>query len=763
MRGKHDMALSEAALPKSGPSASSGGWTTDATAVMKALRRSWPLVAATIILCAGAALLHAKTQPRIYEASTLVEITPQPVQPLGDKGGQSLDMGAGVYWDTQEYYQTEYRIVTSDRVLGTVARDLSLTSDYDFLGLKSPPGAPTSIETVTAILRGRTSVDPVKNSRLFHIKVEDTDPKRARRLSDAIAASFIDQNLQTAINSSSEAVVWLNGQLDHVKRELDLNENALYGFKQSNDLPSTSINEASNMLRLEMQEYNTALTRTRTRKQEILARHSELSRINADNPDDVPASELLSNSYLQTLRAQYQQLVKDRAGLVGEGKGANHPLVKSITERLEHTKTQLLDEIRNVQSGVERDLAVIQHQEAGEEGLFEDSRRRAVELNMKEIEYHRLDRTRDENEKLFELLNNKMKEADLARMMRVNNIRIVDPAEDPGGPVRPRILVNVGIGVLAGLILGLGLMWTREVLDNSVKTPQDLEEQLGVTFLGLLPEMAADGAKTGRRRRHGRTSLPPAANGSNHVELVVHEHPLSGVAEAARSIRTNLMFMNPDHPYRRLLVSSAAPMEGKTTVACSIAIALAQGGQRVCILDCDLRRPRIHRIFDRIGDAGVTNVIVGEATVDEVAKPTPIQNLWAVPAGPVPPNPADMFHSAKFRAFLDELSERFDRIVIDSPPVAAVTDSAVMSTLVDGTVFVVRASKTSKHLARQGLRILRDVDARVVGAVLNAVDLSNRAYGYYQYYYYKGDGYRPLSTRDDRDARSSGSAPAPPN
>jgi polysaccharide biosynthesis transport protein len=244
---------------------------------------------------------------------------------------------------------------------------------------------------------------------------------------------------------------------------------------------------------------------------------------------------------------------------------------------------------------------------------------------------------------------------------------------------------------------------------------------------------------------------------------VVHEAPLSGIAEAARSIRTNLMFMNPDHPYKRLLVSSAAPSEGKTTVACSIAIALAQGGQRVCLVDCDLRRPRLHRIFSRTGEAGVTNVIVGDATVDEVAKPTMVKNLWSVPAGPTPPNPADMLHSERFKKFLADLGDRFDRVVIDSPPVVPVTDSAIISTLVDGTVFVVRAFATSRHLSRQGLRSLRDVDSPVVGVVLNAVNLNRREYNYSYQYYYHREGYASSPAEDDADeAPSVGSAP-PPN
>ena len=417
--------------------------------------------------------------------------------------------------------------------------------------------------------------------------------------------------------------------------------------------------------------------------------------------------------------------------------------------------------MKNIQGAVERDLTILIRQEAGEARLFEAARRQAVELNMKEIEYHRLDRSRDQNEKLFGVLLSRMKEADVARMMKVNNIRIIDNAAVPKGPIRPRPLVNLGIGVLSGLLLGVALSWGREQMDRSLKTPEDVEEKLGVTFLGLLPAFSEDREKLvsgkkprpSRRRRPESSELPP--------ELVVHEAPLSGIAEAARSIRTNLMFMNPDRPYKRLLVSSAAPAEGKTTVACSIAIALAQGGQRVCIVDCDLRRPRLHRIFGRSGDAGVTNVIVGDATVDEVAKPTMIENLWSVPAGPTPPNPADLLHSDRFKNFLSDLSDRFDRIVIDSPPVVPVTDSAIISTLVDGTVFVVRAFATSRHMSRQGLRTLRDVDSPVVGVVLNAVNLSSREYSYSYQYYYHREGYiaDPAARAEEPDDEPSDRPP----
>jgi capsular exopolysaccharide synthesis family protein len=725
---------------------------------VRRLRKHWAPLLASVLIALVLSVLYLHTAQRAYRATTLLEINPHLAQPMGDSASQVLDMGAGIMWDTREYYETQYKIIVSTRVLSTVVRDLALTSDRDFLGPLPRGEQSASVEDAAAILRGRVTVDPVKDSRLARISVEDTDPGRAKRICDGVATAYLAQNLDTALASTSDAVVWLNGQLDHVKQDLEVDEDRLHEFKQNNNLPSTSINEASNMLRVEMQELDTSLTHTRTRRAELEARHAELAKVSQDNPDELPASELLSSPFLQTLRTQYQDALRERNAQLAEGKGENHPSVKRASERMADARGALLREIGNIKGAVERDLSIVRREEDTVSGLFEASRGRAVELNMKEIEYHRLDRSREQDEKLYGLLLQRMKESDLARMMRVNNIRVVDVAEEPRVPVRPRATVAVSVGLLLGLLFGLGVAWIREQLDTSLKTPTDLERELRVTFLGLLPELSQDDDRhpsESRKARRHRAQL-----GEEAPELVVHTRPLSGIAEAARSVRTNLMFMNPDQPYRKLLISSAAPSEGKTTVACSIAIAFAQGGQRVCIVDCDLRRPRLHRIFGRAGDAGVTNVIVGESTVDEVAKPTAVRNLWAIPAGPIPPNPADMLHSDRFKKFIADLGERFDRVIVDSPPVVAVTDSAILSTLVDGTVFVVRAFKTSRHLSAQGLRSLRDVDARVVGAVLNAVNLNRHEYSYYyHYYYYKRNGYRATPVAAIDEAEDAGSSP----
>lgn len=727
-------------------------------ASVRAVRKHWAIVIALVFVCGAASLAYSKTLPKIYESQSLLEFDPDVIKPLGNKADPMV--GWSAIWDTQQYYETQYRIMQSDRVLSAVVRDLSLQNDPNFLGYT--PKTPAPLEATVAALRGRLVIEPVKGSRLVLVKIQDTRPEQARRLSDAVARAYIQQNLDKMVNATGDTVVWLSGQLDHFKQELEQTENSLHEFKKQNDLPSSTLEDLSKMIRLEMQDYDGALTRTRMRRQELAARHAELAKISAETPDQVPASELLSNQFLSGLRSQFQQAQRERAELIAEGKGENHPAVKKADEKIALARSHLLSEIKNIQGAVQRDLSIIERQEGGEATLYENARKKAVELNLKELEFHRLDRMRAQNEKLYAVLLEQMKEADLRRMMNTNNIRMVDNAQEPKDPIAPRVSVNVSIALMVGLIIGLALAIVRELLDNTLKTPEDVEHRLGVTFLGLLPDIVDESALKGAPKQKTRRRVAPSQLAP---ELLVHERPTSGIAEAARSLRTNLMFMNPDEPYKRLLVTSAAPAEGKTTVAVSIAVSLAQGGQKVCIIDCDLRRPRLHRIFDRAGDVGLMNVILGEATVDEVAKPTIVPNLYCIPCGPIPPNSADVVSSDKFRRLLDEISTRFDRVVLDTPPVIAVTDSAIASTLVDGVIFVVRAFKTSVNLCRSGLRTLQDVDAPIAGAVLNAVNLNRHEYNYYHYYYYKREGYAPLaaahspsspSVNDDRPA-------APPN
>jgi capsular exopolysaccharide synthesis family protein len=497
----------------------------------------------------------------------------------------------------------------------------------------------------------------------------------------------------------------------------------------------------------------------RTKREEVSARRDELSKVQPSNPTILPASELLGSSILQDLRRSYIDATRDRDALMKGGKGQNHPDVEAAQARVDASRDAILNEVKNIQGSLDRDLAVMNRQEGGLAGLFETARKRALDLGEQEIEYNRLRRTKENNEKLYSIVLERTKESDLTRMLRVNSIRVLDPPLKPGAPVRPQVPFNIATGIFVGIILGVGAAMGRALIDRSVKTPDDLEKEIGVTFVGLLPSIGEDKlmARYAKRRRRGEPPRPAVVR----PDLIVHDHRMSGVAEAARTIRTNLMFMAPDHPFHTLLVTSAGPSEGKTTVACSIAIAMAQAGQRVVLLDCDLRKPRVHRIFGKDSKVGVTTALLDEDVTDAIIE-TEVPNLSIIPAGPIPPNPAELFHSERFKTFLQQVQARFDKVIIDSSPVVPVTDAVILSTLVDGTLLVVRAFKTTKDLARHALRALHDVGANVTGTVLNAVNLNRGEYKYSQYYYYRRDGYYAEDPADRASSVPSPSAKKPP-
>jgi capsular exopolysaccharide synthesis family protein len=698
-------------------------------------------------------------QTKIFQANSTIQFDPNPPRPLGKDVDMGLDMGVGNYWDNREYYETQYKIIQSMRVAATVAHSLELGRDLAFI--KNKPGTqltpdPIPDEEAAEIVLARLTVTPIKDSRLAYVKFEDANAVRAQRILSTLLDTYIEQNLESALSSTTSALEWLRGQLDKLKIDLESSEMALHDYKLNKNILSVDMDAQSNMLREEMKQLNDVLTSVRTKREELTARRNELQKVEADNPTNLPASELLQSTLLQVLRQRYEDALREQDAALGGGKGVNHPEVKAAVARVASSREALLAEVRNIQGAVERDLTVVTHQEAGLSGLFERAKKQALDLNLLEIEYNRLRRSKDNNEKLYSLVLERTKESDLARMLRVNNIRVVDRPLLPRLPIRPRVLINIGVGAFFGLVLGAMAALMRALLDRTVKTPDDVEQSLGLTFLGLLPSINDSNRGSYYLRRRRRRPTAPITN----RELVVHEHPTSGIAEAARAVRTNLLFMAPDHPYRTLLITSAGPAEGKTTVACCIAIAMAQAGQRVVLVDCDLRRPRLHRVFHKTSEVGVTTSLLNDRDLDEAVQPTDVTNLSVLPAGPLPPNPAELLHSDRFKALLRELAQRFDRVIIDSPPAVAVTDPTVISTLVDGSLLVVRAFATTKELARQGARSLSDVGGKVAGVVLNAVDLDRHEYKY-SYYYYKRDGY--YSDAITTAASPGGASPAPPN
>ncbi|WP_437732320.1 GumC family protein [Sorangium sp. So ce1335] len=741
-----------------------GERTIDLVATWRTVSKHWAIALTTMLFVALSVTFYTLGQKKIYQSTATLQFDPNPPRPLGRGVEAVVDMGSGAYWNNREYYETQYKVMRSMRVALAVVAQLNLHNDVYFLkdlprDAAAPAPMSVSPEEAAELLRERFTVEPVKDSRLAIVRYNDADRERAQRILSMAMDVYIEQNLDDALTSTNSAVDWLRTQLDKLKADLETSETSLHEYKKSNNILDIDFEDKTNLLREEMKQINDALTAVRTRREEFAARSQELAKVDPNNPLELPASELIQSPVLQMLRARHEECVRQRDALIGAGKGENHPEVRAASEQVAANVDALIAEIKNVQGAVNRDLAIVKRQESGLAGLLEGAKKQAFELNSLKIEYDRLRRTKDNTEKLYQLVLERTKESDLQRMMRVNNIRVLDRPNLPLEAIRPRVALNIGLGIVAGLLLGIGAAMARAMLDRTLKTPDEVERELGLPFLGLLPEFDRKDKAEVLPRRARRRGKHAASSG--RPELIVHEQPKSGIAEAARAIRTNLLFMSPDQPYKTLLIASAGPAEGKTTVGCCIAVAMAQAGQRVVLIDCDLRRPRLHAIFDKGPEIGVTSALLDDSVIDdESALKTEVENLHVIPAGPIPPNPAELLHSERFKALLRKLQGRFDRVIIDSPPIGAVTDAAVLSTLVDGTVLVVRASATTHDFARHGIRAMLDVGGKTVGVVLNAADLNRREYGAYRYYGHKQDGYYRAAT--DVAPPGDGDAPPPP-
>lgn len=728
----------------------------DLMSVLRPVRKHWLMTLIVAAFIGVGAAFWTLSQTKIYEASATILFDPNPPRPLGGRVEGVVELGAGQVWDTLEYYETQYQLIRSSRVAKRVVRQLQLHHDAGFvLGLPTgvkPAGTftPVDEEVAADILRGRISVDAIKNSRMALVRMTDTSPERAARILGAVVDAYVEQNLDDSLSQTASAADWLRDQLDKLKADLDENEMSLHEYKMDKNILSVAFDDQSNMLRGQMSQLSGRLTELADQRAGLQARVTELAKVNSDNPSDLAASEFTKSETLSTLRGNYQEAVSTRDGIrerIGSP-GPNHPEIREAEAKVESAKLALMAEVKNIRGALERDLAIVKRHEADLGGQFERAKTQALDLNLLEIEFNRLRRSKDNTEKLYSLVLERTKESDLTRMLRVNNVQVVDRPRIPGAPIKPNVPLNILAGALMGLAAGIGAALARGLADRTVKTPEDVEKGMGATFLGLLPEVGETATRSAKKRRR-------RLENAGAPELVVHHSPMSSVAEASRAVRTNLLFMAPDNPYRTLLVTSAGPGEGKTTVACCIAIAMAQAGKSVVLVDCDLRRPRVHRVFGKRNEAGLTSALLDAEDPAGAPQPTEVPNLSVVCAGPIPPNPAELLQSERFRTWVRRMEARFDHVILDSSPLVAVTDAAILSTIADGTVVVVRAFKTRKDLAQYSLRTLRDVSARIAGVVLNAVNLDRDEYRYsYQYYrrdQYYGDG--PSTETESKPSR----------
>lgn len=700
------------------------------------------LVLSVWALVLGVVAVWVYSRPKIYKASATVLVFDRAPQVLGTEMSEVVELSTGNFYRNKEFIETQIKVVTSQAMARKVAERLRLDHDANFWkegrGAPSQAGARHTLDQAAMRLLELLDAKAEPGASILRIAARHSDPQVAARLANATAEAYLDQTVEYKVSSATGAAKWLALQLDDLKHQLDHAEMALWEFNKRNNILSVSLEDRQSLLSARIAKYNDALTDLRLSRLALDAQRKQVLQARQQDPLDVSLPFVAEAPEIRKIKESFFEA--DRGYSVLRQRYLDqHPLVLEQKAKVDAVKGELARAVRSVLDTTESRYHQAVDTEQRIAAALQEAKDEAMDVNKREVDYRRLKRSEENTEKIYTMVLTRLKESDLSGQLRVSNMRSLDLARRPDAPIFPRVALSLLVGGLLGLLLGVALAFVIESLDTSVKTHEDVERIPGLIHLGMLPHIGV-GAQ-GAPRGASKTEL-------NDSDLVVHRAPKSISAEACRAIRTNLMFAATGRQIRRLLVTSPGPQEGKTTTAVSIAITMAQAGSRVLIVDTDMRRPRLHRTFGVSSARGLSSVLLGDSQVADEIKTTEVPNLFVLPCGPTPPNPAELCQSDGFRALLEQLGQSFDRVVLDSPPVMPVTDAAILSTMVDGTLVVARGGVTSRVLLRAVAAQIQSVGGRLLGCVINDLSTQKRGHGYYYRYAYRGYRYGYAENED---------------
>jgi capsular exopolysaccharide synthesis family protein len=702
----------------------------------------WLIVGITLAVAAIGAGWTARL-PKIYEATSTLEYDPNPSEPLGGEVKDVADP-IGSYWTTREFFQTQNMVIGSRGIAERVVRRLGLHEDPTYLAQEDDATGPTGdVEAAAIALQSRLTVEPVPETRIVRIHARDTNPERARLIADAVAQAYVDKTIEDRLASTDRARDWLEHQLTSLRKELDEAELALHSFKKGHHVLSVSMEDRQNLVASDIQTTHERMTEVRNQRIELEARWKRLKASLGKRPDEIDPAVMADHATLSGLVVELREKTKERDSLAIKY-GSEHPTMQTLAQEIAVLEQQIRQEKEALLESAERDVEQIRTVEAGLRAAADQAQSAGLNLNLREIEYRELHRDRDNKAKLYEIVLQRLTETDLTRMLRTTYVRPLDRALLPGRPVSPNITKNVGASLLAGLLLGFAAAFFTSRLDRTIRSVESVES-LGIQVLGVIPHL---GQVADARGKSGPKQLGASQSAD---ELIVVREPMSPAAETFRMIRTNLAFMSQEKPLRSAVVTSAMPLEGKTTIASNLAVTLAQFGRSVLLVDSDLRRPRLHRVLDVDNQLGLSTLVEGRSSWKAAVHQTKIDGLSVLTSGPIPQNPSELLHSEAFARVKNELLENFDYVLFDSPPMGAVTDAAILAPQVDGVLLVVRAGTSTLHSVAGARKQLQGVSARLLGAILNDADLRVKGYRYGAggYAYRSAGGYAPILTDAD--------------
>ena len=730
-------------------------------------KRKWIILGCLGTIFSLVAIASLK-MPKVYQASGTIEI---------NKPDTSLNFSNPTfnfdYYDPTEL-DTEIQILQSDLLALQVSQELHLDRGTDVANqAPSSPAldlAPDPLQTdpsqaaaIVGRFKGNLSVSLRPNTRIVEVRYRDSDPKLAALAVNTLMQTYVEDNRKARYDASMDASKWLEGQLIDMRMNVESSEEKLVRFQKEHDI--LGIDDKQNITMAKLDELNKQLTEAESDRMD---KEAVYRLVESGDPDAVAAgagsveeSGAASQSpsqLLETLRAKQADLKIQVADLSTQF-GPAYPKLTQLNNQLKEVDAQIVAELKKVVGKLRGQYTTALQRESMLREALETQKQEANKLNESAGEYTILKRDVETNRQLYEGLLEKLKQAGVSAALKTTNYRIVDRASPPGGPIEPNIPRNLMFSIVLGLASGVGLAFLLEGLDNTVRTTEQAQAISGLPSLGMIPL----GSKSAREGPNPKRLV--IATSKEAVELVTQVRPQSQMAESYRALRTSLLLSNLGAPPKVIMVTSALPQEGKTTTSINCAVVLAQKGVRVLLIDADLRRPSIHKTLGMGPHSGLSNVLTGSIKLEQAITSTSIlPNLFVLPAGTPPPNPAELLASSNMRDVLDKLSETYDHIVVDTPPSLSVTDAVVLSPRADAVVLVIRSGQTTKQALRRSRDILTQVNAKVVGVLLNAVDLSSPDYYYYYEYqgkyarYYREDSVEHEDEPENIDEPSSSSA-----
>ncbi|HEY3294677.1 MAG TPA: polysaccharide biosynthesis tyrosine autokinase [bacterium] len=718
-------------------------------------RGRWVIVVAFLAVVGAVTFLTYRMKPE-YVATASVLIENQDHMESALLNTRPADVPKSRNLNAIELLQS--RKMAED-VLRSLA-DSPYKDELEIMAETDGTGKPITFDDRVFAFQKHTSISLLKDTDVLKVSVSAHSPFETAFLTNALAEQYYRYCLKTSRGEISDIRQFLDQQLDVVKHQLSQSEEVERNYKESQGV--TALDEETSQKVRQSADFHALYNTTQTdlnaqiRRQEYLRK--QLAETKGTMVEDVTNATSPMIDAMQREIADKQTRIATLMANPGPGTDVT---VSALDKEVEMIKGKLVEEVRKVAVGgastvdplktsqqlfdqllsTEVEVKALTAKAEALREVMQNADGELERLPQQTLVLARLTRDRELNEKLYLMLNDKYEETRITEAAKSAGVQIVDSAKPPTVPVRPKKKLNILLGILFGLSIGVGIAFLLEILDDTVKTGDDIE-RLSLTLLGTIPLVHTE--QIIRRLRKQGKQFTDADLHRVEAKMITRFSPKSPVSEAYRSLRTNIQFADIDKPKRVILMTSTTSKEGKSTTAVNLSVTLAQTGSRVLLVDSDLRRPNIHNFFAFDKTYGLTNVLIGSLSLDDVIKTTEVENLDVITAGDIPPNPAELVASEKMKKFIDDVRAKYDYVILDSPPTIAVTDAAVLATRVDGTLMVVSSGTVNRKEVMRAVSLIKNVRSSIMGVVLNGLDVK-KIYGsyyyyfhYYQYYYYYG-------------------------